>query len=110
MAPKRKIGPTTPRLNLCALVGYIGLSDGAPAALGHSENLEAVVDTDTRQIIQHSMDIRRNKVLLVYGLSANDTGDLPALAIGEAQVRHMENTRCQLDGRWRRRTYSAGDT
>ncbi|MFC1719904.1 TonB-dependent receptor, partial [Pseudomonadota bacterium] len=46
--------------------------------------LEEVVVTGTRQFIQDSIEIKRDNVLVVDGLSAKDIGDMPALSIGEA--------------------------
>ena len=46
--------------------------------------LEEVIVTGTRQLIQDSISIKRDNVLVVDGLSASDIGDLPALSIGEA--------------------------
>ena len=46
--------------------------------------LEEVVVTGTRQLIQDSISIKRDNILVVDGLSASDIGELPALSIGEA--------------------------
>ena len=46
--------------------------------------LEEVIVTGTRQLIQDQITIKRDAVMVVDGLSANDIGDLPALSIGEA--------------------------
>lgn len=46
--------------------------------------LEEVVVTGTRQLVQDTIAIKRDNVLVVDGLSAADIGDLPALSIGEA--------------------------
>lgn len=49
-----------------------------------SNVLEEVIVTGTRQLVQDSISIKRDNVLVVDGLSASDIGDLPALSIGEA--------------------------
>ncbi|MBT8069168.1 MAG: TonB-dependent receptor [Xanthomonadales bacterium] len=49
-----------------------------------SDVLEEVVVVGTRQLIQDSISIKRDSVLVVDGLSASDIGELPALSIGEA--------------------------
>ncbi len=46
--------------------------------------LEEVVVTASRQIIQDAIEIKRDNILVVDGLSASDIGELPALSIGEA--------------------------
>lgn len=46
--------------------------------------LEEVVVTGTRQVIQSTIAIKRDATQVVDGLSAADIGDLPALSIGEA--------------------------
>ena len=46
--------------------------------------LEEVVVQGTRQLIQDTISIKRDNILVVDGLSAADIGDLPALSIGEA--------------------------
>lgn len=59
----------------------------APQAFAQDEEemvLEEVIVTGTRQLIQDSISIKRDNVLVVDGLSAADIGDLPALSIGEA--------------------------
>jgi iron complex outermembrane receptor protein len=61
------------------------LAQDQEAASGSEENvLEVVVVTATRQFVQDSIEIKRDNVLVVDGLSASDIGDLPALSIGEA--------------------------
>lgn len=46
--------------------------------------LSTVTVTGSRQVIQNSIDIKRNATSIVDGLSASDIGELPALSIGEA--------------------------
>ncbi|MEM9232692.1 MAG: TonB-dependent receptor [Pseudomonadota bacterium] len=63
---------------------------GALAALGttahaqDSDDEDVVVVTGSRQVIQDSIDLKRNSTQIVDGLSAEEIGDLPALSIGEA--------------------------
>ncbi len=45
---------------------------------------DVVTVTGTRQVIQNTIDIKRQSTTIVDGLSATDIGDLPALSIGEA--------------------------
>ena len=54
------------------------------ADVQETDILEEVVVTGTRQLIQDSISIKRDNVLVVDGLSASDIGELPALSIGEA--------------------------
>ena len=49
-----------------------------------AQNVEEVVVTGTRQLIQDQIAIKRDNVGIVDGLSASDIGELPALSIGEA--------------------------
>lgn len=60
--------------------------DDTDAQQGTQETdvLEEVVVTGTRQLIQDSISIKRDNILVVDGLSASDIGELPALSIGEA--------------------------
>jgi TonB-dependent receptor len=58
--------------------------DQAAADVQETDLLEEVVVTGTRQLIQDSISIKRDNVLVVDGLSASDIGELPALSIGEA--------------------------
>ena len=46
--------------------------------------LDTVMVTGSRLVIQNAIDIKRNATAIVDGLSASDIGDLPALSIGEA--------------------------
>ena len=46
--------------------------------------LETVTVTGSREVIQNTIDIKRDATTIVDGLSASDIGDLPALSIGEA--------------------------
>ncbi|WP_299946264.1 TonB-dependent receptor [uncultured Microbulbifer sp.] len=54
---------------------------GGPATV---QELEEVTVTGTRATIQTTIDIKRNSITIVDGLSANEIGELPALSIGEA--------------------------
>ena len=63
----------------------------ATAALAQDEDaadeegvLEEVVVTGVRRTIQDSIQLKRNSVTIVDGLSADEIGALPALSIGEA--------------------------
>lgn len=46
--------------------------------------MEELVVTGTRRVIQDSIALKRNNVQIVDGLSADEIGDIPALSIGEA--------------------------
>lgn len=46
--------------------------------------LEEIVVTGVRRTIQHSIDLKRESVAIVDGLSADEIGDIPALSIAEA--------------------------
>lgn len=54
------------------------------SAAQDTDILEEVVVTGTRQLVQDSISIKRDNILVVDGLSAQDIGELPALSIGEA--------------------------
>ncbi|SHF88568.1 TonB-dependent receptor [Microbulbifer donghaiensis] len=68
-----------------AAVSYMGVAHaqetGGNEAAG---GVEEVVVTGTRATIQSTIDIKRNSVTIVDGLSASEIGELPALSIGEA--------------------------
>ncbi|MCA0893632.1 TonB-dependent receptor [Microbulbifer agarilyticus] len=64
-------------------VGYAGTVHGQEAA-SSDQALEEVVVTGSRATIQSTIDIKRNSVTIVDGLSATEIGELPALSIGEA--------------------------
>lgn len=49
-----------------------------------STDMDEVVVTGTRAIIQDSISLKRESTTIVDGLSASEIGDLPALSIGEA--------------------------
>lgn len=57
---------------------------GAETNQADDETIEEVVVYGLRQIIQNSIEIKRDEVSILDGLSAEDIGDLPALSIGEA--------------------------
>ncbi|WP_066959615.1 TonB-dependent receptor [Microbulbifer sp. Q7] len=63
-------------------VGYAGAVHGQEAQADQA--LEEVVVTGSRATIQSTIDIKRNSVTIVDGLSASEIGELPALSIGEA--------------------------
>ena len=48
------------------------------------DEIEEVVVTGTRQVIQDSINLKRQSTQIVDGISAAEIGDLPALSIGEA--------------------------
>ena len=49
-----------------------------------TDDVEEIVVTGTRQVIQDSIKLKRQSTQIVDGLSAQEIGDLPALSIGEA--------------------------
>lgn len=51
---------------------------------GSDDVLEEVVVVGTRTTIQRSIELKRNSVQIVDGLSAEEIGDIPALSIGAA--------------------------
>ncbi|MEL6871016.1 MAG: TonB-dependent receptor [Pseudomonadota bacterium] len=59
--------------------------------------IEEIVVTGTRRTVQRSIELKRNSVQIVDGLSADEIGDIPALSIGEAietitgATSHVEN-------------------
>ena len=56
----------------------------APNVWAQDDNLDEVVTTGTRQVIQESIALKRQSTQIVDGLSADEIGDIPALSIGEA--------------------------
>lgn len=62
--------------------GTVAAQEAAQA--GEAQIIEEVTITGSRQIIQNTIEIKRNATTIVDGLSAADIGDLPALSIGEA--------------------------
>jgi len=48
------------------------------------DQIEEIVVTGTRQVIQDAISLKRGSTQVVDGLSADEIGDLPALSIGEA--------------------------
>ncbi len=69
-----------------AAVTYVGYAGAvyAQEAASSEQALEEVVVTGSRATIQSTIDIKRNSVTIVDGLSATEIGELPALSIGEA--------------------------
>ena len=49
-----------------------------------NDNVDEVVTTGTRQIIQDSLNLKRTSTTVVDGLSADEIGELPGLSIAEA--------------------------
>ncbi len=78
--------------NTCHLTSSIRIALAAmcvsvlvvPQVFAQDDVLEEVIVTGTRQLIQDTISIKRDNVMVVDGLSAADIGDLPALSIGEA--------------------------
>ena len=66
-----------------ALTGLVFFAP-ANAQQADEEPIEEIQVIGTRQIIQSTIDIKRNETTIVDGLSAADIGDLPALSIDEA--------------------------
>lgn len=65
------------------LVGMAGTGT-ALAQDDDSMVIEEVVVTGTRRIVQTSIELKRDSVVIFDGLSVDDIGDIPALSIGEA--------------------------
>ena len=70
-------------LGSLVLVGSAALAQDEDAA-DEEGVLEEVVVTGVRRTIQDSINLKRNSVSIVDGLSAEEIGALPALSIGEA--------------------------
>lgn len=91
----RGVGNSTVRLSRLLLLGAAALPL-AGAAIAQENTTDSTSDTEetreldtvtvtgSRQVIQNTIDIKRNATTIVDGLSATDIGDLPALSIGEA--------------------------
>lgn len=91
----RRVGNSTVRLSRLLLLGAAALPL-AGAAIAQENTTDSTSDTEetreldtvtvtgSRQVIQNTIDIKRNATTIVDGLSATDIGDLPALSIGEA--------------------------
>ncbi len=68
-----------------AAASCMGMAQAQEVAKAESdESLEEIVVTGTRATIQTTIDIKRNSVTIVDGMSATEIGELPALSIGEA--------------------------
>lgn len=69
-----------------AALTYTGVAaaQDAPDAQEEEARQDVVTVTGSRQVIQNTIDIKRQATTIVDGLSATDIGDLPALSIGEA--------------------------
>ena len=48
------------------------------------DDVDTIVVTGSRQVIQDAIALKRNNTQIVDGLSADEIGDIPALSIGEA--------------------------
>ena len=64
-------------------VSMLALSQTALAQDAGADEDE-VIATGTRQVIQDSINLKRQSTQIVDGLSADEIGDIPALSIGEA--------------------------
>lgn len=71
-----------------SLLISVGLSSMMIATTSHAQTADVIEDevvaTGTRQTIQDSINLKRQNVQIVDGLSADEIGDIPALSIGEA--------------------------
>jgi len=71
-----------------AMVATLPLAQAANAQSDSSVTgavaLEEILVTGTRATVRNRMEIKKNAISVVDGLSATDIGDLPALSIGEA--------------------------
>jgi TonB-dependent receptor len=54
------------------------------SGVDQTTDVDEVVATGTRQVIQDSINLKRQNTQIVDGLSAEEIGDIPALSIGEA--------------------------
>ena len=71
------------------LVGSSLSMMAAPAAFAQDATVldaapDEVVVTGTRQVIQNSIQLKRQETSIVDGLSSSEIGEIPALSIGEA--------------------------
>ena len=74
-------------LALCApmlLPATAALAQDEVAVADEEDVLEEIVVTGMRRTIQDSINLKRNSITIVDGLSADEIGALPALSIGEA--------------------------
>ncbi|MYF69817.1 MAG: TonB-dependent receptor plug domain-containing protein, partial [Proteobacteria bacterium] len=74
-------------LALCApmlLPATAALAQDEVAGANEEDILEEIVVTGMRRTIQDSINLKRNSITIVDGLSADEIGALPALSIGEA--------------------------
>lgn len=74
-------------LALCApmlLPATAALAQDEVAVADEEDVLEEIVVTGMRRTIQDSINLKRNSIEIVDGLSADEIGALPALSIGEA--------------------------
>jgi len=77
--------PTIRNLFKLGLASSAAISAIATASAQDETAVEDVITvTGSRQVIQDSIDLKRNSTQIVDGLSADEIGDLPALSIGEA--------------------------
>ena len=53
-------------------------------AVAQDVDEDEIVVTGTRSVIQNSIQIKKESITIVDGLSADEIGDIPALSIGEA--------------------------
>lgn len=84
-ATKEGIFKKSVLVSAVAAVSYMGVAQAQEAGIQEvTQALEEVVVVGTRATIQSTIDIKRNSITIVDGLSANEIGELPALSIGEA--------------------------
>ncbi len=69
---------------LALAFGSAAVAQEADEAQAEAGPIEEIVVQGTRQAIQSAIEIKRDSLTIVDGLSAEDIGDLPALSIGEA--------------------------
>ena len=67
-----------------AVLSVIAATTSTLACAQVPSEVEEIVVTGSRQIIQDQIAIKRTSTQIVDGLTASDIGDLPALSIGEA--------------------------
>ena len=73
------------RASLLMTAGLSALIISSAATAQTADAIEdEVIATGTRQVIQDSINLKRQSTQIVDGLSADEIGDIPALSIGEA--------------------------
>lgn len=75
----------------------IAAEEAEQANESEEEDVQVIVISGTRASVQSTINIKRNSIQIVDGLSAEDIGDIPALSIGAAleqvtgATAHQEN-------------------